>query len=86
MHKEELYNLCSSPKIILAVKSRRVWWGGVGGEGQDVVTCEHFVPLNVVKMSDGFRRFTVNCSLCSVCFCSVSNLATHNSVVALFIV
>lgn len=59
-------------------------WGGVGRAS--VVTCEGFVPSNVVKMSDGFRRFAVNCSLCSVCCCPVSNLATHNTVVALFIV
>jgi hypothetical protein len=50
------------------------------------VTCEQFVPSNMVKMPDGFIRFTVNFSLCLVCCCAVSNLATHSTVVAMFIV
>jgi hypothetical protein len=28
IHKEELHNLCSSPDIIRAIKSRRMSWAG----------------------------------------------------------
>jgi hypothetical protein len=39
LHNDELHSLYSSPNIVRVIKSRRMWWAGLGarvGEGRSV--------------------------------------------------